>query len=92
MPDNKQIDKALGYAIDHSPVDLSKLSPEGKVLIDDSRDILETLRAIVREKNDDELFQNAVWQSYAGDPSRAKQDGVVPVSKADAKKDVDQGE
>ena len=49
------------------------------------------MRMMVREKNSDELFQNAVWASYAGDPSRAKQDGVVPVTKEDAKKDVDQG-
>lgn len=92
MPDNKQIDKTLEYAIAHSPVEVGKLSPEGKVLIDDTRDILETLRMMVQEKNADELFQNAVWASYAGDPSRARQDGVVPVSKDDAKKDVDQGE
>lgn len=37
MPDNKQIDKALDYAIEHSPVDLKKLSPEGRTLIDDTR-------------------------------------------------------
>jgi hypothetical protein len=92
MPDNKQIDKTLEYAIANSPVDLKKLSPEGRALIDDTRDILETLRMMVAEKNADELFQNAVWSSYAGDPSRAKQSGVAPVSKADAKKDVDQGE
>ena len=91
LPDNKQIDEALSYAEEHSFVDLKKLSPEGRVLIDDTRDIIETLRMMVREKNADELFQNAVWASYAGDPSRAKQDGVVPVSKDDVKKDADQG-
>ncbi|ORY35471.1 hypothetical protein BCR39DRAFT_460742 [Naematelia encephala] len=90
MPNNKQIDKALEYAIASSPVDLKQLSPEGRVLIDDTRDIIETARMIVQEKNADELFQNAVWDSYAGDPSRAKQDGVVPVSKEDAKKDANQ--
>lgn len=37
MPDNKQIDAALEYAQTHSPVDINKLSPEGKVIIDDSR-------------------------------------------------------
>lgn len=92
MPDNKQIDKTLEYAIGHSPVSIEKLSPEGKVLIDDTRDILETLRMIVKEKNADELFQNGVWASYAGDPSQARQDGVIPVSTDDVKKDADQGE
>ncbi|WVQ99967.1 hypothetical protein IAU59_007110 [Kwoniella sp. CBS 9459] len=87
MPDNRQIDSALEYAISHSPVELNKLSPEGRVLIDDFRDIIETARMIVAEKNADELFQEAVWASYAGDASRAKQSGVVPVSKADAQAD-----
>ncbi|WVR07478.1 hypothetical protein IAU60_004520 [Kwoniella sp. DSM 27419] len=90
MPDNHQIDKVLQYAVEHSPVELNKLSPEGRVLIDDFRDIIETLRMIVAEKNADELFQEAVWASYAGDASRAKQSGVVPVSKDDAKADADQ--
>lgn len=91
MPDNAQIDKVLDYAIKTSPVDLKKLSPEGRVLIDDFRDIIETLRMMVVEKNADEVFQNAVYTSYAGDPSRAKQDGVAPITKDEAKKDVDQG-
>lgn len=37
MPDNKQIDAALAYAQKASPVDLNKLSPEGRVLVDDTR-------------------------------------------------------
>ena len=92
MPDNSQIDKVLDYVIKTSPVDLNKLSPEGRVLIDDFRDIIETARMMVVEKNADELFQNAVYSSYSGDPSRAKQQGVAPISKDEAKKDVDQGE
>jgi hypothetical protein len=91
MPDNSQIDKVLEYVINTSPVDLKKLSPEGRVLIEDFRDIIETARMMVVEKNADELFQNAVYSSYNADPSRAKQSGVIPVAKEDAKKDVDQG-
>ncbi|OWT39064.1 hypothetical protein C362_03228 [Cryptococcus neoformans Bt1] len=87
MPDNEQIGSVLEYAIGHSPVDLQKLSPEGRVLIEDFRDTLETLRMIVHEKNSDELFQNAVWSSYHGDVSKAKQDGVIPVSNEQAKQD-----
>lgn len=91
MPDNTQIDKVLEYAINTSPVDLKKLSPEGRVLIEDFRDIIETMRMMVVEKNADELFQNAVYSSYHADPSRAKQSGVAPISKDEAKKDADQG-
>lgn len=47
---------------------------------------------MVREKNADEVFQNAVWQSTSVDPRRAKQSGVAPISKDDAKSDADQGE
>jgi hypothetical protein len=37
LPDNDQIDRAMEYAVNTSPVDVKKLSPEGRVLIDDSR-------------------------------------------------------
>ena len=37
MPDNSQIDRVLDYGIKTSPVDLKRLSPEGKVMIDDVR-------------------------------------------------------
>ena len=47
---------------------------------------------IVAEKNSDELLQNAVYASYGGDGSRAKQSGVAPVSKGDVKADANQGE
>ncbi|WWC71598.1 uncharacterized protein I206_105556 [Kwoniella pini CBS 10737] len=90
LPDNHQIDKALSYAVSNSPVEVQQLSPEGRELIEDFRDIIETARAIVAEKNADELFQNAVWASYSGDATRAKQSGVVPVSKEDAKSDASQ--
>lgn len=46
------------------------------------------MRAMVAEKNADELFQNAVFASYAGDASRAKQDNAIPVSKDEAKSDA----
>lgn len=90
MPDNKQIDAALEYAQTHAPVDINKLSPEGKTLVDDTRDILETLRAMVAEKNSDELFQNAMFSSVSADVTHAKQSGVAPVSKENAKADADQ--
>jgi len=90
MPDNTQIDKVLEHAINTSPVDLKKLSPEGRVLIEDFRDVMETMRMMVVEKNADEIFQNAIYDSYHADPSRAKQSGVLPVGKDEAKQDLDQ--
>ena len=59
MPDNKQIDQTLLYVRDNSPVPLNELSPQGRKLIEDSRDIIETARLMVKEKNADELRRAA---------------------------------
>ncbi|KAI5993190.1 hypothetical protein EDC04DRAFT_2872684 [Pisolithus marmoratus] len=63
MPDNRQIDETLNYVHGHSPVDVNQLSPDGKKLIQDTRDIIETARVIVKAKNADELFQRFVWHT-----------------------------
>ncbi|CAE7147721.1 unnamed protein product [Rhizoctonia solani] len=88
LPDNQQIDETLRYINTHSPVDVNALSPEGKKLIQDTRDIIETARLIVGQKNSDELFQNFVFHTQGTDLTRAKQDGdILPVRKDDAEKD-----
>jgi Family of unknown function (DUF5923) len=69
MPDNKQIDKTLLYVRDTSPVEIDKLSPESPKLIQDARDIVETARLMVQEKNADGLFQNFVWHTRGVDVS-----------------------
>ncbi|TDL17145.1 hypothetical protein BD410DRAFT_682420, partial [Rickenella mellea] len=63
MPDNQQIDQTLAYVRDHSPIHVNKLSPEGKKFIQDLRDIVETARLMVAEKNADELFRNFIWHT-----------------------------
>ena len=63
LPSNQQIDETLKYVLDHSPVDQTKLSPEGRKLVQDTRDIIDTARLIVVEKNKDELFQNFFWHT-----------------------------
>ncbi|KAI0674595.1 hypothetical protein C8Q78DRAFT_1117563 [Trametes maxima] len=89
MPSNDQIDRFLNYVIQHSPVDVEDLSPDGQRLIQDSRDIIETARRIVKEKNADELFQNFIWHTRDVDVDQAKKDPdeVVPVDKEKAKDD-----
>lgn len=93
MPDNEQIDEALKYAINHSPVSLEKLSPDGKLLVEDVRDILESARMMIAEKNSGELFQNFVWSTSNGDITRGakSKDEILPVSKGDATADAKQG-
>ncbi|KAI0275464.1 hypothetical protein BC834DRAFT_840264 [Gloeopeniophorella convolvens] len=88
-PSNQQIDAALKYVLANSPVDQDKLSPEGRKLIQDCQDIVETARLIVQEKNSDELFQNFMWNTNDVDLSHAKKDPneVLPVDKAKAKDD-----
>lgn len=46
MPDNAQIDETLLYVRDHSPIDTARLSPDGKKLIADVKDIIETVSKI----------------------------------------------
>lgn len=94
MPDNKQIDETLQYVIDNSPVDLDKISPDGQKLIQDTRDIIETARLMVQEKNADELFQNFVWHTRDIEFDRAKKDPneVLPVDRQKATDDGQQGE
>jgi hypothetical protein len=86
LPDNKQIDEALVYAEKNSPVDLSKLSPDGKRLVKDIREIIATMRQMVREKNSNEEFQNFMHHAIKADV--AGNTGLnVPVSKDEAQKD-----
>ena len=50
-PSNKQIDRTLKHLLDSSPVDQSKLSPEGRKLIQDSRDVIETARLMLASRS-----------------------------------------
>ncbi|KAI0781790.1 hypothetical protein C8Q75DRAFT_790036 [Abortiporus biennis] len=92
MPGNEQIDKTLKYILNHSPVPEKDLSPEGQKLVSDTRDIIETARLIVQEKNKDELFQNFIWHTRDIDVQSAKKSPseVSPVDKEKAKSDGQQ--
>lgn len=94
MPSNAQIDSTLQYVINNSPVDTSALSPDGKKLIQDTRDIIETARLMVVDKNADELFQNFVWHTRDVDVDAAKKnpDEVLPVGKEKVQGDAQQGQ
>ncbi|KAG9010125.1 hypothetical protein FRB94_004366 [Tulasnella sp. JGI-2019a] len=89
MPDNQQIDETLAYVSDHSFIDIKALSPDGQKLIADARDIVESARLIVKNKNADELFQNFVYHTSGTDFSKAKvdTDAAAPISQDQAKQD-----
>lgn len=92
-PSNHQIDSALRYVLDHPPVDQDQLSPEGRKVIQDCRDIIETARLIVQEKNADELFQNFMWRTDSVNLSNVRKDPnqVLSVDKAKVQDDSHQG-
>jgi hypothetical protein len=92
MPSNEQIDRTLQYVETHSPIPENELSPEGKKLIADTRDIIETARLIVKEKNQDELFQNFIWHTRDTNLDRAKKDPneVLPVDQQKVRSDGQQ--
>ncbi|KAG5220001.1 hypothetical protein IMY05_C4702000500 [Salix suchowensis] len=89
VPSNAQVDQTLKYVLDNSPVDVSTLSHDGRKLISDTRDIIETARLMVQEKNTDELFQNFLWHTRDVKVDGAKKDPneVLPVDKEKARQD-----
>jgi Family of unknown function (DUF5923) len=91
MPDNKQIDETLLYVQDNSTVEIDKLSPDGRKLIQYACNIIETAWLMVQEKNTDELF---VWHTRDMDVSQAKKDPdeVLPIDKSKTKDDGRTGE
>jgi hypothetical protein len=98
MPWTTLLDTRQSRSTSYHQRDVSSLTTLGKLLWHFPQsgnllvfsDIIETLRMIVAEKNADELLQNGIWASYAGDGNRAKQSGVNPISKDDAKSDANQ--
>ncbi|TEB21020.1 hypothetical protein FA13DRAFT_1643942 [Coprinellus micaceus] len=72
LPSNQQISETLDYVLNHSPVDETKLSHEGKQLVQDVRDIIKTAELMVEQKNADELFQNFVFHTQAVDANSLK--------------------
>jgi hypothetical protein len=84
----------MRHVLDRSPVlDQDQLSPEGRKLIQDCRDVIETARLIVQEKNADELFQNFLWHTNSMDVSDARKDPneILPVDKSKVQDDSRQG-
>lgn len=98
MPDNAQIDQTLQYFIKKSPVDVSKLSPEGQKLVEDVRAILETTRLQFQEKNADEVAQQFIYHTSSQQfrdravkhtKTAVPDDAALP-NKDDAKRDSEQ--
>ncbi|KAF8749124.1 hypothetical protein RHS01_10322 [Rhizoctonia solani] len=89
LPDNQQIDETLKYLNSHSPVDLNALSPEGKKLIQDTRDIIETVSPSDRRSEERRRALPELCLPHRGHRlySRQAERRGRPVSKDDAEKD-----
>lgn len=88
VPDNKQIFDALTYAEKNSPVDVSKLSSDGQVLVQDIRDIIASMRKIVAEKNTNEELQEFIHATVKADYKSTT--GIQPATtKGEAQKDAE---
>ncbi len=61
LPTNAQMDSWLDYAISNPPLDIHSLSKDGQKLVVDVQEILKTLRALIQEKNSDQLLQEWIW-------------------------------
>jgi len=65
VPSNKQIDVALNSFLASKPIanPSNRLSEEGRVLVNDVRDVIEAAKLLVLSKNEGNLFQDFVWQT-----------------------------
>lgn len=65
VPSNKQIDIALNSAIESQPLTepSEKLSPDGRKLVEDLRNVIEQAKILLLSKNDGNLIQDFIWQT-----------------------------
>ena len=83
---NKQIDVALNSFLASRALakPSSKLSPDGKVLVEDVRDVVEKAKLLLLTKNEGNLIQDFIYQTTgitSGDATKPN----VPVDKDTAK-------
>lgn len=88
VPSNEQIDVALNSflsskALTNPP---EKLSSEGKVLVEDAREVVKQAKYLLLSKNEGNLIQDFIWQTTHFDP-KAVNAPNAPVSKDIAKQD-----
>ncbi|KAE9410064.1 hypothetical protein BT96DRAFT_953289 [Gymnopus androsaceus JB14] len=99
LPDNKQLDAWLNVVARNIGTDGhgQKLSSQGQKLTGDVRDIIDTLRLFLAEKNSDELIQDFIWNTRDVDASTslkndepAKEGHVLGIEKDKANQDAQQ--
>ncbi|KAF9159089.1 hypothetical protein DFQ26_006930 [Actinomortierella ambigua] len=79
LPTNAQLDHFLTRAMTSPSMEARAhmLSPDGQALYEDLKRLLQTLRGVIYEKNEQELFQNLIYHCQsATDTVAAKQPSV----------------
>jgi len=82
VPSNDQIDVALNSFLESKALTRpsEKLSPEGKALVGDVREVVTQAKRLLLSKNDGNLLQDFIWQTQQFDPKAVNVPGA-PVSK-----------
>ncbi|THH11002.1 hypothetical protein EW145_g940 [Phellinidium pouzarii] len=89
MPSNKQIDEILSYLHDMQfPAEAVQLSPEGRRLVDDLRNVVETIRLLINEKNTDEVFQRFIYRTSGVQYENLMPAVGTPISEKEARQDA----
>lgn len=88
---NKQIDVALNSAIASKPLSQpsARLSPEGRHLVSDLRNVIEQAKILLLTKNEGNLLQDFIWQTGQLSGGNAKLPGA-PIDKSTAQQHGDQ--
>lgn len=94
LPSNRQIDVALSSFVNHNKLrnPNSQLSAEGRVILEDFRNVVEEAKRLLLIKNHDEALQEFIWHA-----SQLGQQGVpagtpdAPIDKDTANRDKEQG-
>lgn len=90
MPSNDQIDATLNSFMASKALSSpsNKLSPEGRALVADFRDVVNQAKLLLLSKNDGNLIQEFIWKTSRHDYGSIELPGAV-VSKDKAKHDGD---
>jgi hypothetical protein len=87
FPSNKQIDRALTSAVESKTLKYpsKELSPEGRQLIQDFRDVIDSMKHLWLKKNYDENLQNFLYHTIQTSSAPDANNIDAPVSKDQAK-------
>lgn len=88
LPSNKQIDIALNSAIDSQMLKNPNkgLSEEGRMLVQDLRNVMEQAKLLLLTKNNKEYLQNFIYETTEINPSADTPN--APVSQNQAQRDA----